>query len=66
MKASKKRNVFRTLHLVGAAIIGTYLYSPWKELEWFVFLNQAVIFPALTASGLLMWQGDKLRKWMNK
>ena len=66
MKASTKRNVFRTIHLIGATIVGAYVYSPWKELEWFGLLNKAVIVPALTVSGLWMWQGHKLRTWMNK
>lgn len=66
MKTATKRNVFRALHLVGAAIIATYLYSPWSELEWFALLNKDVIFPALTFSGLWMWQGHKLRRWINK
>jgi hypothetical protein len=66
MKASTKRNVFRTIHLIGAAIVGAYIYSPWKELEWFALLNKGVIFPALTVSGLWMWQGHKLRAWLNK
>jgi len=61
VKASTQRSISRILHLLGAAIIGTYVYSPWKELEWFVLLNQAVVVPALTVSGLWMWQGHKLR-----
>jgi len=65
MKASTKRNAVRTFHLIGAVIIGAYVYSPWKELEWFSFLNKAVIIPGLTASGLWMWQGHRLRTWMN-
>ena len=58
--------MFRTFHLIGAAIVGAYVYSPWKELEWFALLIKAVILPALTVSGLWLWQGHKLRNWINK
>jgi len=61
MKPRTKRTAVRTAHLIGAASIGTYLYSPWSDLAWFALLNQVAIFPALAVSGLWMWLGPRFR-----
>ncbi len=58
----KQRILLRYLHLLGGAIIGTYVYSPWHHVDWFVLLNQVIVAPLLTLSGLWMWQGHKIRK----
>lgn len=62
MQPRNQRTAVRTAHLIGAASIGTYLYSPWSDIVWFALLNQAVIFPALAVSGLWMWLGPRFRK----
>ena len=62
MNARVEKNILRVVHLIGAAVIGTYIYSPWKQLEWFTLLNQAFIIPVLTLSGIWMWKGHKIKR----
>lgn len=61
MKISTERAVIRSIHLIGAALIGTYIYSPWSNLAWFTLLNQVVVIPLLAISGIWMWKGQKIR-----
>ncbi|MEP5570038.1 MAG: hypothetical protein ABJN62_19515 [Halioglobus sp.] len=61
MKFSTQRNILRTFHLAGAAIIGTYIYSPWSNLEWFTLLNQVIVVPLLSLSGIWMWKGQSIK-----
>ncbi len=57
----KSRQWIRAIHLVGAACLGTLVYSPWIANETFVLFNQVVVVPALTITGLWMWLGHRLR-----
>jgi len=52
----RTRNILRWIHIIGAASIGTFIYAPWKDVLWFALLNQAIIIPALTITGLWMWK----------
>lgn len=56
MTALKKRKANRLLHLIGAGLIGIYVYSPWAEIQWFDLLIKGVIIPLLLISGLMMWK----------
>ena len=66
MKASTERTFFRSIHIMGAAIIGTYIYSPWSSLDWFTLLNQALVIPVLSLSGIWMWKGHKIKAVLRK
>lgn len=66
MKAPTERTVFRSIHIMGAAIIGTYIYSPWSSLDWFTLLNQALVIPVLSLSGIWMWKGHKIKAALRK
>lgn len=61
MKTSTERNILRTIHFVGAACIGTFVYSPWSSVEWFALLNQVLVVPLLSLTGLWMWQGHRIK-----
>ncbi len=61
MSAAIDRTFFRSIHIIGAAIIGTYIYSPWSSLDWFTLFNQAVVVPVLALSGIWMWKGHKIK-----
>lgn len=58
----KQRNVIRITHLVGAAAIGTYIYSPLAELEWFRLTMQVLVIPLLTITGIWMWKPKWFRR----
>ena len=66
MKTSTARTIIRSIHIIGAAIIGTYIYSPWSSVGWFTLLNQAVVIPMLSLSGIWMWQGHKIKAALRK
>ena len=66
MNTPTERMIIRSIHIVGAAIIGTYIYSPWSSLDWFTLLNQAVVIPMLSLSGIWMWQGHKIKAVLRK
>ncbi len=52
----KQRNIIRIIHLIGAAAIGTFIYSPYGDITWFKLLTQAGIIPLLTLTGLWLWK----------
>lgn len=52
----KQRNIIRIIHLIGAAAIGTFVYSPYGDLEWFKLAMQAGVIPLLTLSGMWLWK----------
>lgn len=51
----------RLLHLLVAVLLGTYLYSPLRTVPDATLAVQAVAFPALALSGLVLWKGAWLR-----
>jgi hypothetical protein len=56
MSGKQLRQLLRVIHVVGAILIGTFVYSPWSSLPWFLSLMQFVVIPVLTLSGVVMWQ----------
>jgi hypothetical protein len=52
----KQRNTIRIIHLIGAAAIGTFIYSPFGDLEWFKLTMQILIIPLLTLTGMWLWK----------
>jgi hypothetical protein len=57
-----RRSVQRAVHLLFAVALGAFVYSPLRTDATFVLLVQALFFPALVATGLLMWKGGLLRR----
>ena len=60
------RNVLRAAHLVVAALIGAYLYSPLGEMEWFAILVKVATLPVLVLTGLSMWQMPIITKMFKR
>jgi hypothetical protein len=58
--ALRARRVQRFFHLVLATALGTYFYSPLSDLPAATLAMQAVVFPTLALSGVLMWKGPQL------
>ena len=65
MSASRtwSRSLHRAIHLVFALVLGVSIYSPLSDLDGVVLLVQAVVFPGLTLSGILLWKGHRVRQW---
>ncbi|MEM8859025.1 MAG: hypothetical protein AAGD96_11935 [Chloroflexota bacterium] len=56
------RQTTRILHFMGAAFIGAFVYGPWGDGSTLEAINQFVIIPALTISGILLWQQPRVMK----
>jgi hypothetical protein len=51
----------RLVHVLLATLLGVYLYSPLESVPLAELAVQVVVFPAVAISGVLMWQGHRLR-----
>jgi hypothetical protein len=56
----------RLLHLVFGTVLGAFLYSPLGGVAAVELAVQVVVFPALVLSGLLLWQGHRVRRWLRR
>lgn len=56
----RTRDAQRALHLVAAAVLGTYVYSPWGGDPTFAALTRVVLVPVLVLTGLAMWQWPRV------
>jgi hypothetical protein len=54
--AKQLRLISRWVHIVGAIILGIYIYSPWSRYVAFSLFVKVVTIPILTLTGLAMWQ----------
>jgi len=54
LKPQRQRTLSRTLHLIGAALIGTYIYAPSSLAGSLQPVIAFVVIPVLTASGLFI------------
>lgn len=57
----QKRKILRILHIIGAILIGTYIYSPYGQLEWFSTIIKFVVIPLLSISGLFLYKPKLLK-----
>lgn len=54
------RRLHRLVHLVLGSLLGVYLYSPLGDSQAVTLFVQAVVFPCIVLSGLLLWRGPRL------
>lgn len=66
MTAATFRTILRWGHIAAAAVIGTYLYSPWGNDPAFTALIAYGVFPAMAVSGLLMWQQGRVMRMFTR
>ena len=64
MKSTKKRNLVRWLHISVGGIIAAYIYSPLGQNPGFQIVTKALIIPLTILSGLWLWKGYLLRKYV--
>lgn len=61
----QQRNVLRVVHLVLAAVLGVYLYSPLGDVSVVRLSLQVVVFPLFVISGVWMWQQARVRRLLS-
>lgn len=65
MSCGTKRSIVRWVHMVlGVPIIG-YVYSPFDEIPNFAPAVRIVFLPALVLSGMWLWKGPAVRRWIS-
>lgn len=61
---SWRRSIHRSIHVLFAVVLGTYLYSPLSGVWVAELLVQVLVFPGLALSGVLLWKGPVVRRWV--
>ena len=66
MKASTERKIIRWFHiLAGIPLIG-FIYGPVSQIPEAVTALKWVIFPLIVLSGLWLWKGASVKKWVKR
>ena len=66
MKDATKRSIVRGIHIVFSIPILGYIYSPFEELPTYAPRFRFVVVPLMLLSGLWMWKGHVLRRYISK
>jgi len=66
MKDAAMRSIVRCVHLILAIPIIGYIYSPFDLIPGYAPATRFVFFPALLLSGLWMWKGHAVRRFVSK
>jgi hypothetical protein len=66
MKEATKRSIVRWIHIVFSIPILGYIYSPFEELPKYAGRVRFVVIPVMLFSGLWMWKGHLLRRFISK
>ena len=65
MSNKNLRRVIRLIHLMGAASLGLYFYSPIAGDPTLGFIIRFVMIPIIVLSGIALWQQARLNKLLN-
>ena len=60
------RNVVRLVHLLVAAFMAVFIYSPLRLDPTVTLIAQVVVVPVVALSGLVMWQPPTVVKFLNR
>ncbi len=66
MKAATERKVIRWLHIITSIPVVGYIYGPVRTFPNAVFAIKWILFPFIVLSGLWMWKGHLLKKWLRE
>jgi len=66
MKEATKRSIFRWVHIIcGIPILG-YVYDSPADTPYYAVPIRYFFLPALLFSGLWMWKGHVVRRFLSK
>jgi len=67
MSNKQLRNWLRIGHLVAGIMLAAYIYSSSLQAsEAYTLTLQIVVIPAVSFSGLVLWQQGRINKWLRK
>ncbi|MGH9763341.1 MAG: hypothetical protein ACREAC_21130 [Blastocatellia bacterium] len=61
-----QRTIFRLIHIILSIPIYGYIFSPFEKLPQYAHPTRYVFFPLLVLTGLLMWKGHLIRRFIWK
>ena len=66
MSNKNLRNAIRIIHLIAAATLGMYFYSPIAGDETLGLIIRFVTLPGIVLTGIALWQQAYLNKLLNR
>ena len=66
MSNKNLRNAIRIIHLIAAATLGLYFYSPIAGDETLRLIIQFGTLPSIVLTGIALWQQAYLNKLLNR
>jgi thiosulfate reductase cytochrome b subunit len=66
MSEATKRSILRWIHIVFAIPIVGYVYSPFDQIPNYAPVVRFVAVPVIVLSGLWMWKGHVVRRFISK
>ena len=66
MSNKNLRNLIRIIHLIAAATLGLYFYSPIAGDETLRLIIQFGTLPSIVLTGITLWQQAYLNKLLNR
>jgi hypothetical protein len=60
------RSIFRWIHIIVSVPILGYIYSPFEKLPDYAPATRFVFLPIMVLSGLWMWKGHVVRRFILK
>jgi thiosulfate reductase cytochrome b subunit len=66
MKASTERKIIRWFHILASIPLIGFIYGPVSQIPEAVTALKWVIFPLIVLSGLWLWKGTAVRKWVKR
>ena len=66
INSATERSLIRWLHIIlGIPIVG-YIYSPFEKIPDYAPAVRFVFLPVIVLSGLWMWKGHVIRRYLSK
>jgi thiosulfate reductase cytochrome b subunit len=65
MKVATERKIIRWVHLIASIPIIGYIYGPVAERPEAVIVVRFILFPLVVLTGLWMWKGYLIKRWLN-
>lgn len=66
MKAHTERKIIRWIHIILSIPVVGLIYGPVSGIPYAVSAIRWVFFPVIVLSGLWMWYGHFLKRWIRK
>jgi thiosulfate reductase cytochrome b subunit len=65
MTAATERKIIRWIHLIASIPIIGYIYGPVSERPEAVIVVRFILFPLVVLTGLWMWKGYLVKRWLS-